>query len=75
VWEWCEDVWHKDYEGAPNDGRPWLTEGDNTRRVMRGGSWLNHPWNCRCANRNRYNPDYDNFNIGFRVVSSAVRTL
>lgn len=22
VWEWCEDIWHKNYEGAPNDGSP-----------------------------------------------------
>lgn len=20
VWEWCEDVWHENYNGAPNDG-------------------------------------------------------
>jgi formylglycine-generating enzyme required for sulfatase activity len=20
VWEWCEDIWHGDYEGAPTDG-------------------------------------------------------
>ena len=24
VWEWCEDDWHHNYEGAPNDGRAWL---------------------------------------------------
>ena len=22
VWEWCEDHWHENYEGAPGDGRP-----------------------------------------------------
>ncbi|QDU25830.1 Serine/threonine-protein kinase pkn1 [Anatilimnocola aggregata] len=36
--EWCEDVWHPNYDGAPNDGSAWL-EGENTEvfRVMRGG--------------------------------------
>ncbi len=23
VWEWCEDVWHGDYEGSPTDGSAW----------------------------------------------------
>jgi formylglycine-generating enzyme required for sulfatase activity len=23
VWEWCEDNWHPDYHGAPNDGSAW----------------------------------------------------
>ena len=37
VWEWCEDVWHDSYEGAPADGSAWTT-GDSNRRVVRGGS-------------------------------------
>ncbi|MBO3459901.1 SUMF1/EgtB/PvdO family nonheme iron enzyme [Aetokthonos hydrillicola Thurmond2011] len=36
--------------------------------MLRGGSWNNNPQNCRCAYRNRNNPDNDNNNIGFRVV-------
>ena len=24
VWEWCEDNWHNNYEGAPTDGSAWL---------------------------------------------------
>jgi formylglycine-generating enzyme required for sulfatase activity len=23
VWEWCADVWHSDYQGAPDDGTVW----------------------------------------------------
>ncbi|WP_041235344.1 formylglycine-generating enzyme family protein [Dactylococcopsis salina] len=75
VWEWCEDVWHENYEGAPNDGSAWLTEGDHYRRVMRGGSWYPNPRYCRCANRDWGTPDYVNLDNGFRVVSSSVRTL
>ncbi|TVR82715.1 MAG: hypothetical protein EA405_05845 [Rhodospirillales bacterium] len=42
VWEWCEDCWHPNYRGAPDDGRAWGGEdgGNCERRVLRGGSWL-----------------------------------
>ncbi len=36
--EWCEDDWHENYEGAPNDGSAWRS-GDNSIKVIRGGSW------------------------------------
>jgi formylglycine-generating enzyme required for sulfatase activity len=39
VWEWCEDVWHKNYKGAPADSSAWITSGDDTHRVHRGGAW------------------------------------
>lgn len=39
LWEWCADVWHDDYKGAPTDGRAWTSGGDATQRVLRGGSW------------------------------------
>jgi len=39
LWEWCSDVWHDTYEGAPVDGSAWTAGGDEKRRVIRGGSW------------------------------------
>jgi formylglycine-generating enzyme required for sulfatase activity len=68
VWEWCEDNWHDNYQGAPTDGSAWLTGGDNSRRLLRGGSWFNNPENCRSANRYRSSPDDRFIIIGFRVV-------
>jgi formylglycine-generating enzyme required for sulfatase activity len=50
VWEWCEDVWHSNYEGAPTDGSAW-TEGNNQERVLRGGSWNDITGICRSAFR------------------------
>jgi formylglycine-generating enzyme required for sulfatase activity len=38
VWEWVEDCWNGSYQGAPTDGKAWLS-GDCARRVKRGGSW------------------------------------
>lgn len=47
VWEWCADIWHEDYNGAPTDGSAWLTNGDQSYCVQRGGSWLNRAGACR----------------------------
>ena len=42
VWEWVEDCWNDDYNGAPTDGSAW-TSGDCSLRVVRGRSWLDDP--------------------------------
>ena len=68
VWEWCEDVWHENYNGAPSDGSAWLTGGEQNRRALRGGSWDHDANYCRSANRSRNDADYRFDGIGFRVV-------
>jgi formylglycine-generating enzyme required for sulfatase activity len=73
VWEWCQDDWHDDYEGAPEDGRAWVDgESKNKEKVLRGGSWYVGPWDCRCAFRDYGTRDYFVFNGGFRVVCVPV---
>ncbi|WP_271565333.1 formylglycine-generating enzyme family protein [Bradyrhizobium sp. CCBAU 11386] len=37
VYDWVEDCWHDNYQGAPADGSAWI-EGDCSRHVLRGGS-------------------------------------
>jgi formylglycine-generating enzyme required for sulfatase activity len=71
VWEWCEDVWHPDYNGAPDDGRAWTTGGDQNYRLLRGGSWVSYGFGCRSATRLNIAPGVRNGNNGFRVVVSA----
>ncbi|HUT31941.1 MAG TPA: SUMF1/EgtB/PvdO family nonheme iron enzyme [Planctomycetota bacterium] len=66
--EWCEDVWHRDYEGAPSDGSAWLEGGEQSLRVLRGGSWVNNPSFCRSAFRLRLDPTDGNVGLGCRVV-------
>jgi formylglycine-generating enzyme required for sulfatase activity len=68
VWEWCEDVWHENYNGAPTDGSAWLTGGEQNKRALRGGSWLYIAFGCRSAYRDRGSAGISNFYIGFRVV-------
>ena len=65
VWEWVEDKWHDDYQGAPTDGSAWVS-GDSSYRVLRGGSWLYDPQFLRSASRDLYAPGYRNGGIGFR---------
>jgi len=70
VWEWCQDVWHENYEGAPADGSAWMEGGNQERRVLRGGSWVSYPKYCRSAYRNLLNAVNRSDDIGFRVCYS-----
>ena len=68
VWEWCEDDWHDSYEDAPSDGRAWVeSDRTETSRLLRGGSWVFNPLNCRSAFRYFNSRDRRDFNVGFRV--------
>ena len=56
VWEWVQDCWHDNYQGAPIDGEAWekARGRDCTRRVLRGGGWFSPPRNLRSAFRYRF---------------------
>jgi len=73
VWEWCQDDSINSYNNAPTDGSA-LT-GRSSTKLLRGGSWNDHPGNCRSAYRYGYYLDGNGSNLGFRVVcSGAART-
>ena len=67
VREWCADHWHDDYEGALTDGSAWVTGGDASRRVVRGGSWSRNGSPSRVSLRVRSDADGRDYGIGFRV--------
>jgi formylglycine-generating enzyme required for sulfatase activity len=67
VFEWCLDHWHDDYRGAPDDGSAWVTGGDQTRRLLRGGSWVSSPRYCLSAYRGRRPLDFRSCRVGFRL--------
>ena len=67
VWEWVEDCYHENYDGAPGDGSAW-SDVDCTRRVLRGGSWFSAPAYARSTNRVGHEVRFRNSNIGFRVA-------
>ncbi len=68
IYEWVQDTWHDNYEGAPADGSAWESDETGADRVIRGGSWNNNARNCRSAYRNRNRPDNRNNNLGFRCA-------
>jgi formylglycine-generating enzyme required for sulfatase activity len=76
VFEWCLDHFHDSYNGAPADGSAWVTGGDSSYRMLRGGSWDHSPRICRCAFRlyDAY-PVSRVISFGFRVVSVPPRAL
>ena len=67
VWEWCEDIMHSDYNGAPVDGFAWARGGDSSRRVVRGGSWNSNPEYLRSAHRDGHAAGIRISLFGFRV--------
>ena len=68
VWEWVEDCWHDNYEGAPTDGSAWTTGCDQALAVVRGGSWVTVPRFLRAADRNWDSPSAHVNTLGFRLV-------
>ncbi len=82
VWEWCEDDWHNSYEGAPKDGSAWVESvGEaspaeirtETEKLLRGGSWLSNPRDCRSAYRLDFSHNRRSYNVGFRVCCVTPR--
>ena len=67
VWQWVEDCYHKNYDGAPTDGSAWMA-GDCKNRGVRGGAWVNNPSYMRSAHRNWVPTDDRSSYLGFRVA-------
>jgi formylglycine-generating enzyme required for sulfatase activity len=69
VWEWCEDVWHETYQGAPCDGSAWLTGvAGERRRAVRGAAWDMDTFRCRSSYRSFDWEDAPTSRSGFRIV-------
>ena len=67
VWEWCSDIYEKDYyKITPTIDPKGPQEGGS--RVIRGGGWDEKAYKCRSADRNSRGPKADRADIGFRVV-------
>ena len=70
IWEWCQDTWVGNYEGAvhqPGDGLRTQPVGDSYR-VVRGGDFDLGPRLARSAYRSRDEPGSRDVIVGFRVV-------
>ncbi len=67
VFQWTDDCWHTDYNGAPIDGTA-RTDGDCSERELRGGSWFSSPPFVRVNSRNHFAADYRTSSVGIRLV-------
>ena len=68
VWELVEDCWHGSYAGAPTGGSAWVTGGDCSQRVLRGGGHSSFVPRLRSAARGEIRGGYRNGSYGFRVA-------
>ena len=67
VWEWVQDCYHDNYQGAPTDGNAWEEPGC-ARRVVRGGGWNLDPVFARSAFRFSDAPGVASDDVGFRLA-------
>jgi formylglycine-generating enzyme required for sulfatase activity len=73
VWQWVEDSYHPDYQGAPQDGSAWAEGADCSgservvKRIVRGGSWKGSPELLRSAARYGDPANLQTIDVGFRV--------
>jgi len=70
VYEWCQDRFHANYRGAPDDGKVWIDD-NNPREagnMKRGGAWYSNQVMCRSAHRSASRADVGDCANGFRVV-------
>ena len=78
VREWCGDRYAAYSEEALAENPLSLSRPEGgSRRVDRGGGWINSARNCRSSDRYRFNPAFRSNSLGFRVaqVPSASKKL
>lgn len=69
VWEWVQDCWHDNYDGAPADAGV-FPGGDCNHRVVRGGGWDSAPAYLHAAERGSLQAGLHDINVGFRLARS-----
>jgi len=72
VEEWCEDIWHDNYKGAPIDGSARMIGKYEYLRVSRGGSRNNYDdYNCSVHRRSGFHWANENGPYGFRLAHDS----
>ena len=71
VYEWVQDCWNMNYQGAPADGSAWESGNYCSQRVLRGGSWGLNSMSLRSASRFSLTSSTRFHIIGFRVARTV----
>jgi eukaryotic-like serine/threonine-protein kinase len=77
LYEWCLDEWVDNYNNPPTDGSARgdiISRYNNTRRLLRGGSWITNTQYCRSAVSDNFTASARLNGIGFRVVGLPFRS-
>jgi formylglycine-generating enzyme required for sulfatase activity len=74
IFEWTEDCFHQNYDGAPTNGSAWLQAngGDCNNHPARGGSWYSDPHYLVPENRVEATATARNAGAGFRVARTLL---
>ena len=67
VWEWCHDLFGKDYYGKSPSVNP-QGPSSGSGRVLRGGCWFFNARPCRVSNRFSFGPGRRDYSGGFRLA-------
>jgi formylglycine-generating enzyme required for sulfatase activity/serine/threonine protein kinase len=70
VMEWCSDVWHDSYTGAPEDESPWVV-GVQGFYSLRGGAYSSAASSCRSASRLKAHSEDSPKSFGFRIILTS----
>lgn len=68
AWQWLDDCWHGNYNGAPANGSAWMGCDSSVGHVLRGGSWRSDPRFARSAGREMGMSTRRIDDTGFRVA-------
>lgn len=69
LWEFVQDEWAENYQGAPADGSARVSAAsDSPRRVVRGGSWRERFDRLTSTARMPVTSDFRRDDVGFRCV-------
>ena len=68
VWEWVEDCYHDNYNGAPVNGNAWTDECSGVNHMIRGGSFGNGAHYLRSTERYFRAPSTRTSSIGARCL-------
>ncbi|HXZ93104.1 MAG TPA: formylglycine-generating enzyme family protein [Burkholderiales bacterium] len=67
AWQWTQDCWYRNYDGAPTDGSARVS-GSCVDHVLRGGSWNCSAATVRSAEREVHDASGRYAVVGFRVA-------
>ncbi len=68
VFEWCQDVYKKDFYQKSPRHNPVCEDTGSRKRVLRGGGWSDRASYCRSTDRLGRSPETRSYHIGIRLA-------